>query len=97
MREKVEPADKNYYSVSNGKCVTFQLKSLVDLKEVQIKSPVPVNIYIHAEDQFYARELRKSLSFTGKQSFEIKVSKTINLNKKTRKCYAGLVCILVFI
>ena len=88
--QKLYPSNKTFYNTNNGKCITFSLKDLKDVKEIEMKSPVPINIYLHEEDQFYSKELTPSISFNSKQSFERRISKTINLDKKERQCFSGM-------
>ena len=57
-------------------------------------SPVPVNVYLHGKNEFYSRELRSFIPFTGKQSYEVKVQKTKKLKMGEKPCFEGEVLMI---
>ena len=86
------PEPDHHYIRANGKCSRYNLSRYSNVREVLLKSPVPVNIYLHERDKFYARELRLFTSFTGKQSYQVKVTKNKNIEVPGGPCFKGKLC-----
>ena len=88
--KSILPEDGRHYIRANGVCSIFNLEGYQNVKELVLKSPVPVNIYLHGKNQFYSRELRTFTTFTGKQSYVVTVRKIKNLESTKAPCSTGI-------
>ena len=88
-KKSILPEDGHHYIRSNGVCSVFSLEGHQNMRELVLRSPVPVNIYLHGKNQFYSRELRTYTSFNGKQSYVVTVKKIKNLETPGAPCSKG--------
>ena len=89
MDKFVKPSPQAYYKRDSGKCVTFSLSDFFSIRQVLIRSPVPVTVYLHGKNQFYSSELRSSMTFTEENSYIVRVEKVKNMPTKEASCYEG--------
>ena len=87
--KQILPETDRHYIRANGVCSVFSLGAYQNIRELLVKSPVPVNIYLHARNQFYSRELRTFLGFEGKQSYVVTVKRIKNLQLPEASCFTG--------